>query len=99
MLHAIRKIICRFADRLNAVAQHLSNVLQGRLVTLTGLVSLRAAHKGLDIVRLIFKDSGGVTDNTIEVGQLLVASSAIAVALQSQIARLQNQKHYDKLHE
>lgn len=88
VLHAVGQVIGGLADDIHAIVQHLSHVLQGRLVALTSFVRLRTTNEGLDIVGFVFEDSGGVADDAVEVGQLLVAGGAVAVALQCQVAGL-----------
>ena len=88
VLHAVGEVESGLADGVDAEGQHLAHILQGRLVALARLESLSSAHESLYIIGLVLQDSSGVTDSALKVGELLVASGSVVVALQRKLTGL-----------
>lgn len=88
MLHSIRQVIRGLSNNINTISKNLAHILQRRLVALAGLISLGSSHKSLDIVWLVLQNGSGVTNDAIEVGELLVAGGSVVIALQSEVSRL-----------
>ena len=86
VLHIVCEIVIGFSSLLRSVGEHLAHILKREFVSFASLESLCPPNQRFYVVILVLEHVAAVTDGSIKVGELFVASGTVCITFESNLS-------------